>query len=204
MRRGGSLLATADAISSFDRRIKVLHICSSTHLEVSIESTHMSFSYACFPFGKYRYFPKGKHTHWQTNWKNFKVASTLHLNWQGELHFWSWNSIWLSKDLLNSWFDPSDVMILDKGLFINDVIIFGGYPRFSLQTTHVLKVHCILSTHGWSEVNWLENKLLGTGSLSRTLTRNYFSNRFLPRPSRIKRFQVRSMGKFGPTAPNLG
>ena len=23
-----------------------------------------------------------------------------------------------------------------QGLFINDVIIFGGYPRFSLQTTH--------------------------------------------------------------------
>ena len=43
-------------------------------------------------------------------------------------------------------------MILDKGLFINDVIIIGRYPRFSLQTTHVLKVHCILSIHWWSEV----------------------------------------------------
>ena len=31
-----------------------------------------------------------------------------------------------------------------QGLFINDVIIFGGYPRFSLQNTHVLRVHCIL------------------------------------------------------------
>ena len=30
------------------------------------------------------------------------------------------------------------------GLFINDVIIFGGYPRFSLQTTHVLTVYNVL------------------------------------------------------------
>ena len=58
------MLAIADAISSFDRLIKVLHICSFTHLELSNESTHMSFSYVGFPFGKYRYFPKGKHTHW--------------------------------------------------------------------------------------------------------------------------------------------
>ena len=35
-----------------------------------------------------------------------------------------------------------------KGLFINDVIISGEYSRFSLQTTHVLKVHCILSIMG--------------------------------------------------------
>ena len=41
-------------------------------------------------------------------------------------------------------------------LFINDVI-FGGYPRFSLQTTHVLKVYIVLSIHGWSEVTPAEN-----------------------------------------------
>ena len=43
------------------------------------------------------------------------------------------------------------------GLFKNDVIIFGRYPRFSLQTTHVLRVHCILLIHGWSEVKPDEN-----------------------------------------------
>ena len=32
-----------------------------------------------------------------------------------------------------------------KGLFINDVIIFSGYPRFSLQTIYVLREHHILS-----------------------------------------------------------
>ena len=65
MRRGGTLLATIDAISNIDMLIKVLHIhiCSFTHLEGSTESTPISFDYLCFPFGKYRYFPKGKHTH---------------------------------------------------------------------------------------------------------------------------------------------
>ena len=41
---------------------------------------------------------------------------------------------------------------LALGLFINDVIIFGGYPRFSLQTTHVLREYNVLLIHGWSEV----------------------------------------------------
>ena len=44
-----------------------------------------------------------------------------------------------------------------KGLFIYDVIIFGRYSRFSLQTNHVLGVHFILSIHGWSEVKPAEN-----------------------------------------------
>ena len=45
-----------------------------------------------------------------------------------------------------------------KGLFINDVIIFGRYPRFSLQTTHVLRVYDVLSMHGWSEEIPAENE----------------------------------------------
>ena len=54
MRRGGTLLATIDAISNIDMLIKVLHIhiCSFTHLEGSTESTPISFDYLCFPFGK--------------------------------------------------------------------------------------------------------------------------------------------------------
>ena len=43
-------------------------------------------------------------------------------------------------------------MYRHKGLFINDVIIFGKYPRFSLQTTHVLREYNVLLIHGWSGV----------------------------------------------------
>ena len=43
-----------------------------------------------------------------------------------------------------------------KGRFINGVIFFGGYARFSLQTSHVYIIHIhiynVLSIHGWSEV----------------------------------------------------
>ena len=38
------------------------------------------------------------------------------------------------------------------GLFINDIIIFGRYRRFSLQTIHVLRIYTFLSIQGWSEV----------------------------------------------------
>ena len=44
-----------------------------------------------------------------------------------------------------------------KGLFINDVIILSRYPRFSLQTTHVLRVYNVPSIHRWSEVRPAEN-----------------------------------------------
>ena len=44
-----------------------------------------------------------------------------------------------------------------KGLFINEVIIFGGYPRFKLPTSHVLRVYNVLSIHEWSEVKTTEN-----------------------------------------------
>ena len=47
---------------------------------------------------------------------------------------------------------------LPKGLFINDVIILGGYPRFSLQTNHVLRVYNVLSIHWWSEVKPAKNE----------------------------------------------
>ena len=33
----------------------------------------------------------------------------------------------------------------------------GGIHGFSLQTTHGLKVHNVLSIHGWSEVKPAEN-----------------------------------------------
>ena len=39
-----------------------------------------------------------------------------------------------------------------KVLFINVVIISARYPRFLLQTTHVLRVYNVLLLHGWSEV----------------------------------------------------
>ena len=42
-------------------------------------------------------------------------------------------------------------LCISKGLFINDVIILGGYPRVLLQTNHVLRVYNVLSIHGWSE-----------------------------------------------------
>ena len=35
---------------------------------------------------------------------------------------------------------------------LNDVIIFGRYPQFSIQTTYVLRVY-----NGWSEVKPAEN-----------------------------------------------
>ena len=45
-----------------------------------------------------------------------------------------------------------------KGPFINDVIISSGYSRFSLQTTHVLRVYDGHSMHGWSEEIPAENE----------------------------------------------
>ena len=51
----------------------------------------------------------------------------------------------------------NDNNVDDKGLFINDVIIFGEYPQFSLQTTHLLRVHNVLLIHGWSEVKPAQN-----------------------------------------------
>ena len=42
-------------------------------------------------------------------------------------------------------------------VFISDVIIFCGYPRFSLLTTHVLTVYNVLSIKGWSDMKPAEN-----------------------------------------------
>ena len=44
-----------------------------------------------------------------------------------------------------------------KGLFVNNVIIFSGYPRFSLQTTHLSRVCNELSKNGLSEVKPSKN-----------------------------------------------
>ena len=44
-----------------------------------------------------------------------------------------------------------------KWLFINNVII-SAYPRFSLQTTHVLRVYNVLSVHRWSELKVIETR----------------------------------------------
>ena len=46
---------------------------------------------------------------------------------------------------------------LALGLFINDVIIFGGYPMFLLQITHVLREYDVPLIHGSSEVQPAEN-----------------------------------------------
>ena len=42
-------------------------------------------------------------------------------------------------------------------VFISDVIIFCGYPRFSLLTTHVLTVYNVLSIKGCSDMKPAEN-----------------------------------------------
>ena len=51
----------------------------------------------------------------------------------------------------------SNRIVEDLILFINDVIIFDVYPRFSLQTIHVLRVYNVPSIHGWSDDNPAEN-----------------------------------------------
>ena len=41
--------------------------------------------------------------------------------------------------------------------YLNDVIIFGGYPQFSFQTSDVMRVYNVLAIHGRSEVKPAEN-----------------------------------------------
>ena len=73
---------------------------------------------------------------------------------------WLWRGFLDKKNLSFSYqalVQRLKIFGLARGLFINGVIIFGGHTRFSLQTTHVLKVYNVLSIHGWSEIKPAEN-----------------------------------------------